>query len=128
MHPVNLRRASPHACHHAPLASSAPNLLPQFYVDSVKGTGAPQELFYTDPEIRKYFKDYITKLATRTNTVTGGGCANCQARRIVGASDALKLALQTALRLQIQIQTFSLPGQRYVDDPTILAWQLGNEV
>ncbi|KAL6770837.1 hypothetical protein ACKKBF_B32890 [Auxenochlorella protothecoides x Auxenochlorella symbiontica] len=60
----------------------------RFYVDSVKGTGAPQELFYTDPEIRKYFKDYITKLATRTNTVT---------------------------------------GQRYVDDPTILAWQLGNE-
>ncbi len=46
-------------------------------------------MFYTDATIRGWFKDYITKLLTRENTVT----------RV-----------------------------RYKDDPTILAWELGNEL
>jgi hypothetical protein len=41
------------------------------------------QLFYADDLLRGYYKDWITHIVTRTNTIT---------------------------------------GQRYVDDPTILAW------
>ena len=46
-------------------------------------------MFYTDATIKQWFKDYLTKLLTRRNTVTGA---------------------------------------LYKDEPTILAWELGNEL
>jgi uncharacterized protein (TIGR03437 family) len=46
-------------------------------------------MFYTDATIRGWFKNYISTLLNRTNTVT---------------------------------------GVKYKDDPTILAWELGNEL
>ncbi|MGH9835101.1 MAG: hypothetical protein ACRD9Y_18935 [Blastocatellia bacterium] len=46
-------------------------------------------MFYTDATIREWFKNYVTMLLNRTNSVT---------------------------------------GVRYKDEPTILAWELGNEL
>jgi uncharacterized protein (TIGR03437 family) len=46
-------------------------------------------LFYTDAQIKQWFKDYVTMLLTRRNTVT---------------------------------------GVLYQDEPTVLAWELGNEL
>jgi hypothetical protein len=48
----------------------------QAYVDEWgkkvgRGSGQPLELFYTEPEIRGYYKKWVNTIITRTNTVTG---------------------------------------------------------
>ena len=43
----------------------------QDWVDHALGTGHPIEMFYTDPTIRQYYKNWIRELVTRTNSITG---------------------------------------------------------
>jgi mannan endo-1,4-beta-mannosidase len=43
----------------------------QAWVDRALGKGKDKELFYSDSSIRSKFKDWVKKLVTRTNTITG---------------------------------------------------------
>ena len=43
----------------------------QWYVDEVLGAGHDKEMFYTDPQINQYYRDYVSTLVNRTNTITG---------------------------------------------------------
>lgn len=60
----------------------------QQWVDKGVGPGRDIELFFTDPFLKKSYKDWVQHLVTRTNVLT---------------------------------------GQKYIDDPTIMAWELLNE-
>ena len=43
----------------------------QDYVDRSLGPGKHYSLFYTDPTVKQYYKDWLNKIITRTNTITG---------------------------------------------------------
>ncbi|KAG7672584.1 hypothetical protein KSW81_001546 [Nannochloris sp. 'desiccata'] len=43
----------------------------QDYVDRALGPGKHYSLFYTDPTVKQYYKDWLNKIITRTNTITG---------------------------------------------------------
>ena len=43
----------------------------QAWVDKGLGTGKSYTLFYTDPLMRQYYKDWLRTIITRTNTITG---------------------------------------------------------
>ena len=43
----------------------------QDYVDNALGSGKHYSLFYTDPKVKQYYKDWLNKIITRTNTITG---------------------------------------------------------
>ncbi len=43
----------------------------QWYVDNILGTEQDKELFYTDPQVRQAYKNYVSLLVNRVNTVTG---------------------------------------------------------
>jgi mannan endo-1,4-beta-mannosidase len=43
----------------------------QDYVDRALGPGKHYSLFYTDNKVKQYYKDWLNKIITRTNTITG---------------------------------------------------------
>lgn len=43
----------------------------QDYVDRGLGPGKHYSLFYSDPTIRGYYKDWLRTIITRTNSITG---------------------------------------------------------
>ena len=43
----------------------------QWYVDNILGAGQDKEVFYTDPQVRAAYRNYVALLVNRVNTVTG---------------------------------------------------------
>lgn len=41
------------------------------YVERALGPGNHYSLFYTDPKVKQYYKDWLRTIITRTNSITG---------------------------------------------------------